>query len=291
MTPPAAAAAPTVRPRRAPAPRGPRRISGPARPATAPRRPAAGAAANQAGLVLGLLSALESLAQHRLLDRLIRGRVWIGLVAFALIGIVTLQLGLLKLNGGIGRALEHEALLQRENAALSIENSELAAGTRVEQSAAKLGMAFVPAGALRFLVSGRSRRCRQGRGGACERRPCGGPGARSERRRSCIVELGRSERRRSFERNGGRVGRLRRRNLRRERLLGSIRRSELERRIERIQRVERSLERRIGARSGERRIERNRTFGRERRELLGRLSRWRSSSAGSGGSSGCSSSS
>jgi hypothetical protein len=154
MTPPAAAAAPTVRPRRAPAPRGPRRISGPARPATAPRRPTAGAAANQAGLVLGLLSALESLAQHRLLDRLIRGRVWIGLVAFALIGIVTLQLGLLKLNGGIGRALEHEALLQRENAALSIENSELAAGARVEQSAAKLGMAFVPAGALRFLSAG-----------------------------------------------------------------------------------------------------------------------------------------
>jgi cell division protein FtsL len=129
-------------------------MSGPARPATVPRRPAAGAAADQAGLVLGLLSALESLAQHRLLDRLIRGRVWIGLVAFALIGIVTLQLGLLKLNGGIGRALEHEALLQRENAALSIENSELAAGTRVEQSAAKLGMAFVPAGALRFLSAG-----------------------------------------------------------------------------------------------------------------------------------------
>jgi cell division protein FtsL len=101
--------------------------------------------------LLGLLSALESLAQHRLLDRLIRGRVWIGLVAFALIGIVTLQLGLLKLNGGIGRALEHEALLQRENATLSIENSELAAGTRVEQGAAKLGMAFVPSGALRFL--------------------------------------------------------------------------------------------------------------------------------------------
>lgn len=153
MTPPAAAA-PAVRPRRAPAPRGPRRISGPARPATAPRRPATGVAADRTGLVVGLLSALESLAQHRLLDRLIRGRVWIGLVAFALIGIVTLQLGLLKLNGGIGRALEHEALLQRENAALSIENSELAAGPRVERGAAKLGMAFVPAGALRFLSAG-----------------------------------------------------------------------------------------------------------------------------------------
>jgi hypothetical protein len=102
---------------------------------------------------VGLLAALEGLAQHRLLDRLIRGRTWIGLVAFALIGIATLQLGLLKLNGGIGRALEHEALLQRENAALSIENSELAAGTRIEARATQLGMALIPSGALRFLTA------------------------------------------------------------------------------------------------------------------------------------------
>jgi hypothetical protein len=151
VTPPAAAAAPAVRPRRPLAPRGPRRVSGPVRP-SAPARPARSRrGAGEAGFALGLISALESLAQHRLLDRLIRGRTWIGILAFALIGIVTLQLGLLKLNGGIGRALEHEALLQRENAALSIENSELAAGTRVEARAARLGMASVPSGALRFL--------------------------------------------------------------------------------------------------------------------------------------------
>ena len=149
MTPPDAAAAPTVRPRHAPAPRAPRRVSGPSRPIAVPRR--VPSAAGQAGLVLELLSALESLAQHRMLDRLIRGRLWIGLVAFALIGIVTLQLGLLRLNGGIGRALEHEALLQRENSALSIENSELAAATRVEHSAAALGMSFLPNSSLRFL--------------------------------------------------------------------------------------------------------------------------------------------
>jgi hypothetical protein len=149
--PPAAATAPAVRPRRPLAPRGPRRVSGPARPST-PARPARSRrVAGDAGFALGLISALESLAQHRLLDRLIRGRTWIGIVAFALIGIVTLQLGLLKLNGGIGRALEHEALLQRENAALSIENSELAAGTRVQARAAALGMAFVPSGQLQFL--------------------------------------------------------------------------------------------------------------------------------------------
>jgi hypothetical protein len=153
MTPPAATAAstaPAVRPRRPIAPRGPRRVSGPARrPATA--RPAQRSTGADAGLVLGLLSAVESVAQHRLFDRLIRGRAWIGIVAFALIGIVTLQLGLLKLNGGIGRALEHEALLQRTNTALSIENSELASGTRVEARAGRLGMAFAPAGSLRFL--------------------------------------------------------------------------------------------------------------------------------------------
>jgi hypothetical protein len=155
MTPPAAAAAaasaaPAVRPRRPVAPRAPRRVSGPARrPATA--RPAQRSTGANAGLIFGLVSALESVAQHRLFDRLIRGRAWIGIVAFALIGIVTLQLGLLKLNGGIGRALEHEALLQRTNSALSIENSELAAGTRVEARAGHLGLAFAPTGALHFL--------------------------------------------------------------------------------------------------------------------------------------------
>jgi hypothetical protein len=150
--PPAAVAAPTVRPRRPLAPRGPRRVSGPARRAPS-AQPARSRRRAVDGSALGLISVLESLAQHRMLDRLIRGRTWIGIVAFALIGIVTLQLGLLKLNGGIGRALEHEAVLQRENAALSIENSELAAGTRVETRAARLGMSFVPAGSLHFLSS------------------------------------------------------------------------------------------------------------------------------------------
>ena len=75
-------------------------------------------------------------------------------MAFALIGIVTLQLGLLKLNSGIGRALERkESLLQRENAALSIENSELAGRQprRVPGRAAR--HALVPVGGLQFLDS------------------------------------------------------------------------------------------------------------------------------------------
>jgi ParB-like chromosome segregation protein Spo0J len=103
--------------------------------------------------VLGLLELLRGIERHRLLDRLIRGRAWIALVAFALLGIVTLQLALLKLNTSIGRSLESAALLQRENAALGIENSELAAGGRVETTAAHLGMSLIPAGALKFLTA------------------------------------------------------------------------------------------------------------------------------------------
>jgi hypothetical protein len=115
--------------------------------------PARRSAAEHAGIALGLLDAIGRLSEHRLLDRLIRGRVWIGLVAFALIGIVTLQLGLLKLNAGIGHALQRESSLQRENAALSIENSEQAAGNLVESSAVRLGMEMVPVGSLRFLTA------------------------------------------------------------------------------------------------------------------------------------------
>jgi hypothetical protein len=106
-----------------------------------------------AGLLPWLLGAFETVSSHRMLDRLIRGRMWIGLVAFALIGIVALQLGLLKLNSGIGRTLEREASLQRENAALSIENSELTSGDRVESQAAKLGMRLGSVSGLHFLAA------------------------------------------------------------------------------------------------------------------------------------------
>jgi hypothetical protein len=151
VTPPAAssaARAAPLAPRRAPAPRPPRRVSGPLRaPAREGVRPGV---ADRGGLVLGVLGGLEALSSHRLLDRLIRGRLWIGLVAFALLGIVALQLGLLKLNSSIGVSLEKESSLQRENAALSIENSELAGGGRVESQAVRLGMRLTGVGGLQF---------------------------------------------------------------------------------------------------------------------------------------------
>jgi len=143
---------PSGRARLRAAPRVPRRASGAARDAR-PGHSAHPAADDEGAIRLGLAGALASLSRHRLLDRLISGRAWIAFVAFALIGIVTLQLGLLKLNGGIGRALEHEALLQRQNAALSIEDSELAGGGQVQSRAARIGMELAPLGGLVFLAA------------------------------------------------------------------------------------------------------------------------------------------
>ncbi len=180
MTPPAAsaaAAAPAIHPRRttgprrAPATRRPRRVSGPASPARTPGRRAPARHGARPRRACGrahcdALGLAEAVATHRLLDRLIRGRVWIGVIAFALIGIVTMQLVLLKLNAGIGRSLVREALLQRENATLSAENSEAGAGEQIEAQAARDGMELIPAGTLRFLTSHSASDVEQGRGGA-----------------------------------------------------------------------------------------------------------------------------
>ncbi|HEV2997531.1 MAG TPA: hypothetical protein VGX16_00365, partial [Solirubrobacteraceae bacterium] len=117
MTPPAthAAAFPATRPSR---PAAPRRT--PRRGVHAP--PRGGVRATPA-------QKTRARSSHRL-DRLIRGRALIGLIAFALIGIVAMQLWVLKLNSGIGRALQHTAYLERSNAALEIADSRAAAGDR-----------------------------------------------------------------------------------------------------------------------------------------------------------------
>jgi len=78
-------------------------------------------------------------------------RAWIGLVAFALIGIVAGQLWVVKLGAGIGRALEHVTTLERENAALAVEVSTLSSGERVERFAAARGMVPGSESAVSFL--------------------------------------------------------------------------------------------------------------------------------------------
>ena len=86
----------------------------------------------------------------RLLDRLIGGRAWIAVIAFALIGIVAMQLWVVKLGVGIGRALEHTQLVQQENSTLASEVSALSSAERIEQLALAKGMVPASPAALHF---------------------------------------------------------------------------------------------------------------------------------------------
>ncbi|MGH2834587.1 MAG: hypothetical protein ACRDKD_00135 [Solirubrobacteraceae bacterium] len=158
MTPPAAAVAEALprhrtSPRRAPV-RHPRRVSGPARPARPSRTaPRIAPRREDHGLALRAVGAYERVSDSALLDRLVRGRLWIGLLAFALIGIVAMQLMVLKLNTGIGTTLAREAALQRSNAQLGIEAATGSGEGRIEPLAAATGMTFAPSGSVHFVAS------------------------------------------------------------------------------------------------------------------------------------------
>jgi hypothetical protein len=185
MTPPTTAAARTVArtvpgTRRAPV-RHSRRISGPAgaaraaaavaipapiiapprrrpsRPAVEPRRTPSPkrrrSPQGAPGIALRAVGAIDGLSRSSVLDRLIRGRAWIGLLAFALIGIVTMQLLVLELNTRIGHTLTRVAQLQRANAQLGIENSTSSTESRIAPSAAATGMTLAPIGTVHFVAA------------------------------------------------------------------------------------------------------------------------------------------
>jgi hypothetical protein len=127
-------------------------VSGPVRAPARDRSPRARTTEPlRAGLGGAIVLAAVGVFEHRLLDRVMRGRVWIGVVTFALLGIVTLQLALLELNGSIGRTLARKAQLMRANSELSVEDSALASDEHVMSVATQAGMVPVAINNLRFL--------------------------------------------------------------------------------------------------------------------------------------------
>jgi hypothetical protein len=90
----------------------------------------------------------------RVLDRLIRGRLWIGLIAGALVMLVFMQVSLLKLNTGISADLVTSQNLERQNAELRASVSSLDSGQRIQDLAAARGMVMPDDGQLRFLTAG-----------------------------------------------------------------------------------------------------------------------------------------
>jgi hypothetical protein len=131
-------------------PRHARRVSGPvARPVPVP----AGRAASlpRRGQT-GVFERLRALPEHRVVDRLLRGRAWIWLIGVMLGGIVAMQVSLLGLNSGISRAVEKTGALERQNAELEAAVAQLSSGERVQAAAIKEGMVTPPAGDVGFLT-------------------------------------------------------------------------------------------------------------------------------------------
>ncbi len=163
MTPDARRA--TEKRKRAQSPAPPRRVSGPVRgrstattsspaPAVAPtRRPSGQAAAARAprSASTRMLAGLGSLPDHPLLDRLVRGRAWILVLGVMLVGIVAMQVEVLKLGASMGRAIDRTAVLQGRNESLRASVAALADDQRIERLAAAQGMVMPAPGDIGFL--------------------------------------------------------------------------------------------------------------------------------------------
>lgn len=153
--------------RTAPAP--PRRVSGPVRPkavavpGAVPRpsalpRPRTRVAADGAQLVGRRLIGLAGNASTSWwMDRLVRSRGWVVIVAIALMGIVAMQVSLLQMNTGVSRAVESAATLERTNSALRSEVSRLGSGERIQQVARDRGLAMPAPSHVSYLRAGELR--------------------------------------------------------------------------------------------------------------------------------------
>ena len=126
------------------APSAPRRVSGPLRgriasPSRAPavRRPARAA---REPLSVRFAGYVRALPDHSLLDRVVRGRTWIALLGVMLVGIVAMQVEVLKLGASEGRALQESSALQSRNELLRASVSSLSSEQRIERLATSYGM-------------------------------------------------------------------------------------------------------------------------------------------------------
>jgi hypothetical protein len=148
-----ASAAPATRPRpkrRAPAP-------SPHRSRPAARRPARSRAPMPARLVpiaVGRTAeAVSGIAESGLIHRLTRGRLWIGLLATLLVGIVAMNVLALSFNATASRTGLRTDVLKRQ---VSILRAQIAAAgasnERVQSEATKLGLIVPEPGSITYLT-------------------------------------------------------------------------------------------------------------------------------------------
>ncbi len=89
----------------------------------------------------------------RVLDRLLQGQVWVGLIFVLLAGIVFLNVSLLGMNRSITHTADRAATVKRENARLRTELARLGSSERIQRVAAQAGLVFPKPGEVRYLTA------------------------------------------------------------------------------------------------------------------------------------------
>jgi hypothetical protein len=153
----------------------------PARRTPATRRPAARTRRSQVTPIPGRLvavgvgstaGAIGGIADSSLVVRLTRGRLWIGLLATLLVGIVALNVVALGLNASSSKVAQQSDGLMRANSALRAKIAGGLASDNVESAARKLGLVVPEPGSIRYLtanpddVATAAKRLREGAFGA-----------------------------------------------------------------------------------------------------------------------------
>jgi cell division protein FtsL len=89
----------------------------------------------------------------RVLDALLTGRLWIGLIGVLLAGIVFFNVDLLQMNREITQMADKATQIKRENDRLRHDYARLASSERIQEAAAALGLVYPAAGEVRYLRS------------------------------------------------------------------------------------------------------------------------------------------
>jgi len=133
----------------------PRPVRERARPARERPQPVRNPGAKPATGIRGRIASFAlSLPDHHLLDRVVRGRVWIPLLGVLLAGIVATQVEILKLGASMGRSLEQTSSLTTQNEQLRDNVAALSDDQRIERLATAMGLVLPPPGAVGYLPAG-----------------------------------------------------------------------------------------------------------------------------------------
>ena len=97
--------------------------------------------------------AVGNVADSGLVVRLTRSRLWIGLVAGLLVGIVGLNVYALSLSASGSKVAQRAESLARENSALRAQLTERLSNERIQGLAGKLGLAAPEPDSIRYLRS------------------------------------------------------------------------------------------------------------------------------------------